>query len=145
MPHCIAYKCTNNQSRNPDKKHFFSLPNYKTNADEIQRANIWLHNVGTGFTTKTFTPSRHKKVCSDHFHPSCIEEDKVAKLLGTTPGNVRLKKGAIPTLFQHKNYQLINIDGEKALGTYKRSLNTLKRREIKEQNEVSSFVTKIYA
>ena len=144
MPHCIALGCKNNQSRNPLKKHFFALPNYKLDSNEIRRAEIWLTNIGTGFTTKTFEPTRHKKVCSDHFHTCCIEEDKAAKLLGTKPRNVRLKEGAIPTLFEHKTYEIININGEKALGTYHRtrSLTMLRRSEEKEQNEVSSFSTK---
>ncbi|VDI81022.1 Hypothetical predicted protein [Mytilus galloprovincialis] len=46
----------------------------------------------------SFTPSRHKGVCSDHFETSSYELNFMTKLIGHTP-RPRLKPDAVPTIF----------------------------------------------
>ena len=46
MVYCQAYGCTNRPDTDKDvKRHYFSIPNPKTNALCCER---WLHNIGTG-------------------------------------------------------------------------------------------------
>ena len=90
MPYCQAWDCQNKPEDHAGKN---------------------LHNCGLGWTIVTFKWNRNKKVCSDHFHPKCYEEDMMAKMLGGKP-KVRLKAGAVPTIFSHKTYDTINMDGE---------------------------------
>ena len=52
---------------------------------------------GTGLTVSTFVWNKNKKVCSDHFHPNCSEENRMSKMLGYEL-KPNLKPGAIPTL-----------------------------------------------
>ena len=44
---------------------FFCFPHVEKEPARLER---WLHNMGTK-NTKTFKWSKHKTVCSDHFHP----------------------------------------------------------------------------
>ncbi|XP_071143744.1 MYND-type zinc finger-containing chromatin reader ZMYND8-like isoform X2 [Mytilus edulis] len=46
----------------------------------------------------SFTPSRHKGVCSDHFETSSYELNFMTELIGHTP-RPRLKPDAVPTIF----------------------------------------------
>ena len=109
MGYCQAWNCKNKPA---DKcgKSFFQFPKSDTERERLQR---WLHNVGTGFTVDNFVWNTNKKVCSDHFHPNCFEENRMAKILGyETKPALKLKPGAIPTIFSHKTYDSINMDGE---------------------------------
>ncbi len=47
---------------------------------------------------KTFKFGPHKKVCEDHFEPTCFVENLQAKLLGYE-SRKRLKADAVPTIF----------------------------------------------
>ena len=108
MAYCQAYGCSNQHGKTK-AIHYFSFPNVEKDKLRVER---WLHNIGTCHTTKSFKFNKNKKVCSDHFHPNCYLEDKMAKMLGYTPPKVKLKNGAIPTIFVHKMYDVINMSGE---------------------------------
>ena len=99
MVRCKAFGCTNKPDKGKDKKwHYFCLPSEKKDKTRLER---WLHNIGTGLTIKTYVQNDNNRVCSEHFHADCIQEDKMAKLLNYTPKQARLKPSAIPTIFVH--------------------------------------------
>ena len=134
MVYCQAFGCKNKPERKTaEKKHYFSFPHPEK---EKQRCERWLHNIGTGYTIQTFTFNSNKKVCSEHFNPECYEEDKMAKMLNYTP-KVRLKAGAIPTIFTHKVYNIINMNGDVA--SEKCSAASLKRLEEEEHSQVTIY------
>ena len=54
----------------------------------------WRHNIGTVKTISEIAGKKHLKVCSDHFHENCFQEDNMAKMLGYTPKKSLLKDGA---------------------------------------------------
>ena len=135
MPSCQAYGCSNTSGRTPGKLSYFRFPNSVHEKSQVERS---LHNIGTGQTINTFKFGRDKVVCSDHFHRDCLEIDLRAQHLGYTPKRTNLKPGAVPTIFKHKVYSLINMNGE--TGTER--VTSCKRRQKKDHNDVStrSFV-----
>ena len=132
MPSCQAYGCSNTSGKTPGKRSYYHFPNP---AREKECAERWLHNIGTGHTINNFKFTRDKVVCSEHFHPSCFEVDKKGKLLGYEPKRRNLKPGAVPSIFTHKVYDVINIDGEES---YQRATSS-KRTKKREHDEVSLF------
>ena len=100
------------------------------NDTEKSRASKWLHNMGTGFTVRSFSFGRDKTLCEDHFQDDCFKEDLQAKLMGYKPKKL-LRQGAVPTIFKHKIFEQINIDGST---TAKRLPS--KRKEDSECSEV---------
>ena len=100
MPYCQAWNC-NNRPENKDGKSFFQFPKPE---NELPRLQTWLHNIGTGLIPATFEWNKNKKVCSDHFHENCFETNKIAESIGYSPGILKLKPGAVPTIFSHKTY-----------------------------------------
>ena len=132
MPSCQAWGCANTSGKTAVKKHYHKIPEPPK---EIQRAERWLHNIGTGHTPQTFKFGSSKVVCSDHFHPNCYEEDKIAKTLGIESKKVALKVGAVPTIFKHKIYDEINMSGETVPLQYSEHIR--KREELQQHKEVS--------
>ena len=60
----------------------------------------------------TFVASNNRRICSDHFRAECFERDLKFELMPQYGGNApKLKPGAVPTIFGHKTYDQINIDG----------------------------------
>jgi hypothetical protein len=123
MPYCQAWGC---QSKPDDHagKSFFQFPKPD---NEPERLGRWLHNCGTGFTITTFTWNKNKKVCSDHFHAYCFEENMRSQMLGYK-SKPHLKAGAVPTIFRHKTHEMINMDGE--MTPHKPSIASAKRTKI---------------
>ena len=86
-----------------------------------------------------FEFSRNRVLCSDHFHSSCFERNMQSELLDKDDfpqrkkPNRKLIDGAIPTIFKHKVYDEINMDGTKVLlkesASRKRSLD-LERKHV---------------
>ena len=106
MPQCQAYGCTNKQAKGGSKgKGFYKIPDGKV-PDKRVLAMDWLHKIGTGFTVATFTFSRSKVVCEDHFLESDFCEDshiKMCRMRGETPNYRRaLKPDAVPSVFVHR-------------------------------------------
>ena len=75
-------------------------------------------------------------VCEDHFHPLCIKDDIKARVMGLVPKKKALVDEAVPTIFKHKVYEEINMDGTKVL---KRN-TSLKRKVEVERTDVSYSV-----
>ena len=132
MVYCQAWDCQNRPDDN-NGRHFFQFPKP---AKEPQRLQRWPHNCATSHTLETFKWNLNKKVCSDHFHPSCILEDKIAKLFGTPPAKPQLVPGTVPTIFKRMTYDLINLDGTTA--PPRPSIASLKRANIADHREVSN-------
>ena len=109
MPTCLAFGC-NNKTGNKDERSFFRIPDPKKDQSLCSR---WLHNIGNAkWTIKNFVASKDRVVCCDHFHADCFERDLMFELL-PQPGKKKkkLKHGSVPTIFMHKTYDQINIDG----------------------------------
>ncbi len=136
MPSCLAFGCSNTSGR-CDGKQLFVIPR-PLNEREKQRASQWLHNIGTGFTVSSFKFISSKTVCEDHFHVDCFKEDLRAKLMGSKPKKI-LIPGAIPTIFKHNNYEMINIDGTRAFASSGRVLSQRKRKLEVERKEVCNL------
>lgn len=130
MPSCQAYGCANTSGKSPGKISYFHFPDPNK---EKARAEKWLHNIGTGYNLQSFKFSRSKVVCSDHFHENCFEIDMQAKLMGYLPKRRNLRPGALPSIFKHRVYDMINMDGEMVI-TKDRS--SCKRIQQAEQREV---------
>ena len=132
MPYCHAGNC-NNRPENKDGKSFFQFPKPE---NELLRLETWLHSIGTGLTPITFEWNKNKKVWGDHFHKNCYESNEIAETLGYSPIRLKLKPGALPTIFSHKMYDVINMNGE--VMPPKASAATLKRSKCTSNTEVSN-------
>ena len=132
MVYCAAYNCTNRPEKDKkdgQERHYFVFPRPES---EKLRCKQWLHNIGTGISITAFKWNYNKTVCSDHFHPSCLTENSMAKVIpGYQPCVWKLttKPGAIPTIFSHKVYRVININGE-IPGDTRTSEVELERKEV---------------
>ena len=135
MVYCQAYGCTNRPETDRIKnvkRNYFVIPNP---IREQQRCERWLHNIGTGKNVKTFKFNKNNVVCSDHFHPNCIQEDRMAKTLGYEPKRAVLVPGAVPSIFDHKVFDVINMNGEE-VPLADRSSVVMQRNDIITQAEV---------
>jgi hypothetical protein len=112
MAECKAWGCTNNKRKNKEK-HYFRVP-MPSNIERRGIAQQWLHNIGTGYTLKTFPFGSNSFVCEDHFESTCYEVDKVNKVLGLPQRRI-LKKDAVPTIFIHRKPQTDVRRRERAL------------------------------
>ena len=68
MVNCQAYGC-NNSSRTEGPGHgktYFLISNPNRFPEKRDHAARWRHNIGTGWTVKTFKFGTSKKVCQDH-------------------------------------------------------------------------------
>lgn len=131
MPTCLAHGCHQTTGKLPIKKSFFQVPK-PINEEELQRSIRWLQNIGRDFDFKDFKFTGNKTLCEDHFHPLCFEKNTQAKLLGIEQRRKTLVPGAVPTIFEHKIFDEINMDGR----TPESVLNS-------EKNERKEFVKKI--
>ena len=133
MPSCLAFGCTNTTGRTVEKS-FYKIPNPK---NEKARASRWLHNMGNArWTVNNFVASKDRVLCSDHFHPDCFKRDLKFELM---PHLMKTKKrdfvpGAVPTIFPHKVYDEINMDGTKVV----KKLSVSRKRTLElERSQVS--------
>lgn len=110
MPTCLAHGCHQTTGKLPIKKSFFQVPK-PINEEELQRSIRWLQNIGRDFDFKDFKFTGNKTLCEDHFHPLCFEKNTQAKLLGIEQRRKTLVPGAVPTIFEHKIFDEINMDG----------------------------------
>ena len=109
---CNAYGCSNLTGKSKGKA-FFKIPDPEINYDLCRR---WLHNIGNAkLSIKNFKPKPHNVVCIDHFDPVCIQRDFRSEMVPSFRKNIKIVPGAIPTIFQHKFYDQIDIDGTLSL------------------------------
>ena len=133
MPSCAAYGCSYATGKTTEKRSVFRVPR-PINEVEKLRASRWLHNIGTGHDIKNYNFSANKVVCEDHFHLQCFQLDKKAMLLNYEPKAKKLVPGAIPTIFNHKTFEQINMDGT--------VVTTRAKRTRKEDNSQVSYWSK---
>ena len=89
MPYCCAVGCTNGEGSG---KSFFTFPK-----DE-KRRKVWKIRV----KREGWEPSKRSVLCSDHFENSMFTYNPgLAKSLGVSFGQMRLKSDAVPTIFSH--------------------------------------------
>lgn len=86
---CVVLNC-NSFSTNDNSKKYFSVPS----AEPLRSVFMTFSRRGEYF--------RWGQICSDHFHPSCLETTKKKV--------VKLKKDAVPTMFRE-----ITADGEEVV------------------------------
>lgn len=137
MPTCQAFGCANTTGKMKDKKtNFYRIPDPKKNR---QLCASWLNNMRNAkWNIKNFKSSNNLLVCGDHFHSSCFKRNLKNELCKDHPKScMKLVDGAIPTIFKHKVYDKINIDGTtvhlKESGSRKRSLELeldLERKDV---------------
>ena len=134
MPMCLAADCTSfTGKKNVDKKSFYRIPNP---LNVYKRAARWIHNMAnSSLDINKFVATNDKVVCSDHFHPDCFERDLKYELMPTKQNKPRrnLCSGAVPTIFKHKVYDEINMDGtlvvNRPSASHKRTLQ-LERNQV---------------
>ncbi|XP_060876484.1 THAP domain-containing protein 1-like [Metopolophium dirhodum] len=81
---CSVHLCTNRSKPGPPRIHFFSFP-----LKSAERTQQWVNAVGR----KGFIPTKHSKVCSDHFHQNDFEQKSGDSYL------IKLKVTAVPSIF----------------------------------------------
>lgn len=130
MPSCKAICCRGNwkAGKTHGKISYSQFPNPKT---ERKPAKAWLKNISTGYNINTLKFSRDDVICSHCSHENCFEADMKAKLLGYEPKRRTLKPRALPTIFKHKVFHIINMNDETAEG-----IRSRKRIQINEQRGV---------
>ena len=129
MPTCKAVGCKNSTGKVKGKKSFFMIPKPK-NPEEKLRCLRWIHNIrraGMNISNANFGKDcvlceDHFHLdccvlCEDHFHLDCIKRELVNPVteLGGKRRKKELKPGAVPTIFAHRTYDEINMDGTEVL------------------------------
>ena len=107
MVFCAAINCHNNSK---SKVSTFKFP------QDARLRKEWIVKM----KRKGFTPSKHSRVCAEHFSEDCFEQNiMVMSLLGPSfkPLRLSLKKNAVPTIF---NFTLENPKPE--IGQKRRKL-----------------------
>ena len=93
MPYCVAALCKNSHK---DGKGFFSFP---SDHEDRKQWVIKLNRAGLKHG-QLWEPSKHSRLCSDHFAEDCfVVAPTLAKSIGFSIGQLRLKPGAVPTIF----------------------------------------------
>ncbi|CAG2187272.1 unnamed protein product [Mytilus edulis] len=88
---CQAYGCSTRPS-NGKSLHSFPDPVKKK-----ELCQTWIYNLN--LQEASFTSTKNKVVCEDHFETSCFEGNMMGRLLGFTSKLRRLKSDAVPTVF----------------------------------------------
>ena len=115
MPTCKAFGCKNSTGKLKERKSFFMIPRPK-NVEEKLRCLRWLHNISRADVNINNTNfGKDCVLCEDHFHPDCMKREVIdSEELGKRRKK-ELVSGAVPTIFEHKTYEEINMDGTKVL------------------------------
>ena len=72
MPSCLAFGCSNTSGKTQDVS-YYQIPDPKKNRALASR---WLHKTGNSkWNVNNLIPSRDRGVCSEHFHPNCLQRD----------------------------------------------------------------------
>ena len=117
-------------------KEDYMLFLYPKKKNEKTRAATWLHNIGTGYNVNNFKFGNNQVVCSDHFHQDCfnhVKKELMKKYVDPSKCYLELLPGAVPTIFKHRVYEQINMDGKTFKGSRSSSL---KRSQEDEQHQV---------
>ena len=128
MPYCVAVNCHNTTKAGSNKaEKGISFHRFPANEELF---NQWVRQVNRdGWHPKI---GKDTRLCSNHFTSDQFEVDKLHAFGLRTPGKPakkRLKSGAVPALFSHKQ------------APPKPRASTLDRLRRQEQKEVSSTVS----
>ena len=124
-----------NTTGKANERRFYVIPNPKKK-NEKTRAATWLHNIGTGYNVNNFKFGNNQVVCSDHFHQDCfnhVKKELMKKYVDPYKCYLELLPGAVPTIFKHRVYEQINMDGKTVKGSRSSSL---KRSQEDEHQQV---------
>ena len=136
MPTCKAYGCKNSTGKG-EKKSFFMIPRPKCKDEKLRCLRWLLHNIGCAdVDIERFKFGKDTVVCEDHFHPDCIKKDIISPEQLKKRKKKELIPGAVPTIFVHKTYDDINMDGTKCL---QQRSSSVKRSKELEHSEVGNF------
>ena len=93
MVYCAVVGCSNGSKSG---KSFYSFPSKEK---ERARHYQWLSRVRC--KRRNWKPTKFSKICSDHFAGNSFLVDPATfASVGFNPGQMRLKKDAVPTIFQ---------------------------------------------
>lgn len=95
---CIAFGCNNDHTKEGISFHKFPL-------NEPARLKEWLQRVKRVTSVgKPWTPSKHSRLCSEHFTENSFEVNYGERLLGARYGKrcKQLNSDAIPNKFMHR-------------------------------------------
>ena len=93
MVYCAAFGCNASSAKSTDNKHshWFRFP--LTDGRLLRK---WLDHMRRA----DFTPTKHSRLCSDHFERSCFDRDpEIMAVFGYKGAHITLLKDAVPTLF----------------------------------------------
>ena len=95
--YCAAFGCNANSSNAKGKCSFLAFP-----TDQCT-LRIWIAHINRA----NFKPTKHSRLCSEHFEADCFEQNPVAMAALGFRGRARasLKPGAIPTLLSRGTMQ----------------------------------------
>ena len=142
MPSCLAFECSSTTGKVREKKSFHKIPNPKK---EKARASQWIHNMGNAkIEVNKFEASKDKVCCSDHFHKNCFKRNFMSELMPNHSKKLStdLVDGAIPTIFKHKVYDVINMDGT-SMPPLKESASRKRTLENERAQVINNIVLKI--
>ena len=108
MPSCLAFECSSKKFER--KKVFIKFPIQKRKRPEqlsgpqYGKCKDQCKHVWSG---------KDKICCSDHFHKDCFKRNFRSELKPNHSKKLStdLVDGVIPTIFKHKVYDFINMDG----------------------------------
>lgn len=94
MPHCVAFKCSNDAKKKDPNLSFHKLPNENTHKALRQS---WIDAIGLVSLPKA------PHLCSKHFEEDCFDASHKlkAELVGSRFKR-KLLPDAVPTIFEHK-------------------------------------------
>jgi len=96
MPHCVAYKCSNDAKKKDPSISFHLLPG----VNRLTIRKKWINAIKRPESNLPKKPH----LCSIHFEESCFDRsfEMKSKMVGSTLGKRRLKHDSVPTIFFHK-------------------------------------------
>ena len=93
MVHCIAVDCSNRSPR--DSKRGISF--HRLPLKDKGLLSKWLAQI----KRENLPQMKHCHLCSEHFEPTCFENEYRLNILPDNLSRRRLKEDAVPTVFQH--------------------------------------------
>ena len=92
---------------------FSSNSQFKNGKGQRKLVDPLYGNRNAKINVNTFEAGKDKVCCSDHFHKDCSKRNFRSELKPyySKKLNTDLVDGAIPTIFKHKVYDVINMDG----------------------------------
>ena len=86
---------------------------------------------------------KYSRLCSKHFTEDCYERDLKSELLGIKK-QVKLKRDAVPTLFDFSSYNMLTGKKFKTKQNNPKKSGTSKARQMRiEQREQKKFLQKV--